>query len=36
MGARLEDIAATIHAHPTQSEGFMEAAHRALGAAIHI
>jgi dihydrolipoamide dehydrogenase len=36
MGARLEDIAATIHAHPTQSEGFMEAAQRALGAAIHI
>jgi dihydrolipoamide dehydrogenase len=35
-GARLEDIAATIHAHPTQSEGFMEAAQRALGAAIHI
>jgi dihydrolipoamide dehydrogenase len=36
MGTRLEDIAATIHAHPTQSEGLMEAAHRALGAAIHI
>jgi len=36
MGARLEDIAATIHAHPTQSEVFMEAAQRALGAAIHI
>jgi dihydrolipoamide dehydrogenase len=36
MGTRLEDVAATIHAHPTQSEGFMEAAHRALGAAIHI
>src|SRR5215217_2932085 len=25
MGARLEDVAATIHAHPTQSEGFLEA-----------
>jgi len=31
MGARLEDIAATIHAHPTLSEGFQEAAFRALG-----
>ncbi|MDH2386475.1 dihydrolipoyl dehydrogenase [Bradyrhizobium sp. CER78] len=36
MGARLEDIAATIHAHPTQSEGFHEAALRSLGHAIHI
>ena len=25
MGARLEDIAGTIHAHPTQGEGFQEA-----------
>ena len=31
MGARLEDIAGTIHAHPTQSEGFLEAALKALG-----
>jgi dihydrolipoamide dehydrogenase len=36
MGARLEDIAATIHAHPTQSEGFHEAALKSLGHAIHI
>ena len=36
MGARLEDIAATIHAHPTQGEAFMEAALRALGRPIHI
>ena len=36
MGARLEDIAATIHAHPTQSEGFHEAALKQLGHAIHI
>lgn len=36
MGARLEDVAATIHAHPTQSEAFHEAALRALGHAIHI
>lgn len=36
MGARLEDIAETIHAHPTQGEAFHEAALRALGHAIHI
>jgi dihydrolipoamide dehydrogenase len=36
MGARLEDVAATIHAHPTQGEAYMEAALRALGRPIHI
>ena len=36
MGARLEDIAGTIHAHPTQSEGFQEAALKALGHPLHI
>ena len=36
MGARLEDIAGTIHAHPTQSEAFQEAALKALGHALHI
>ena len=36
MGARLEDIAGTIHAHPTQSEGLQEAALKALGHALHI
>jgi dihydrolipoamide dehydrogenase len=36
MGARLEDIAQTIHAHPTQSEALLESALRALGHAIHI
>jgi dihydrolipoamide dehydrogenase len=36
MGARLEDIAATIHAHPTQSEGLAEAAMKALGHALHV
>ncbi len=36
MGARLEDIAGTIHAHPTQGEGFQEAALKALGHAVHI
>jgi dihydrolipoamide dehydrogenase len=36
MGAQLEDIAATIHAHPTLSEAFPEAALKALGQPIHI
>jgi dihydrolipoamide dehydrogenase len=36
MSARLEDIAATIHAHPTKAEGFLEAALNALGHSIHI
>ncbi len=36
MRARLEDIAATIHVHPTQSEGFLEASLKALGHPIHI
>ncbi len=36
MGARLEDVAGTIFAHPTQSEGFHEAALKSLGHAIHI
>lgn len=35
MGARLEDVAQTIHAHPTQSEALRESALRALGHAIH-
>ena len=36
MGATLEDIAGTIHVHPTLSEGFHEATQRILGHAIHI
>ena len=36
MGAVLEDLAGTIHVHPTLSEAFHEAALRALGHAIHI
>ena len=36
MGARLEDIAGTIHAHPTLGEAVHEAALRALGHALHI
>ncbi len=35
MGARLEDIAGTVHTHPTQGEGFQEAAFKALGLALH-
>lgn len=36
MGARLEDIAGTIHAHPTLGEGFAEASMKALGHALHV
>lgn len=36
MGATLEDIAGTIHVHPTLSEAFHESALKALGHAIHI
>ncbi len=36
MGACLEDIAGTIHAHPTLGEAVQEAAMRALGHAVHI
>jgi len=36
MGARLEDVAGTIHAHPTESEAFHEAALKALGKPLHI
>jgi len=35
MGARLEDIAGTIHAHPTQGEALQEAALRVLGRELH-
>ena len=35
LGATLEDVATTIHAHPTLSESVMEAAENALGHAIH-
>ncbi|MFC4249756.1 dihydrolipoyl dehydrogenase [Natribaculum luteum] len=35
LGATLEDVAATIHTHPTLSESVMEAAENALGHAIH-
>ena len=36
MGARLEDIALTIHGHPTMSEAFHESALAALGHPLHI
>ena len=36
MGAVLEDIAGTIHVHPTLTEATHEAALRALGHAIHL
>jgi dihydrolipoamide dehydrogenase len=35
MGATLEDVASTIHTHPTLAEASMEAAEHALGHAIH-
>jgi len=36
MGARLEDVAGSIHVHPTLTEGFAESALAALGHPIHI
>lgn len=36
MGAVLEDLAHTIHAHPTLSEGLAEASLHALGKPVHI
>jgi dihydrolipoamide dehydrogenase len=36
LGAVLEDVAGTIHAHPTLGEAVQEAALRALGHALHI
>ena len=36
MGATVEDIALTVHPHPTLTESMMEAAKAALGEAIHI
>ncbi|MEM9422891.1 MAG: dihydrolipoyl dehydrogenase [Pseudomonadota bacterium] len=35
MGARLQDLAGTIHGHPTKSEAVQEAALMALGHALH-
>lgn len=36
MGASVQDIALTIHPHPTLPEAIMEAAEAALGRAIHV
>jgi dihydrolipoamide dehydrogenase len=36
MGAQLEDVAGTMLARPTLSEGMLEAALRTLGRPIHI
>ena len=36
MGANVEDLALTVHAHPTLPEALMEAAELALGHPIHI
>ena len=36
MKARLDDVALTVHPHPSFSEGHMEAAAAALGKAVHI
>jgi dihydrolipoamide dehydrogenase len=36
MGSSVEDIALTIHPHPTLTEAMMEAAKASLGEAIHI
>jgi dihydrolipoamide dehydrogenase len=36
MGATAEDIARTIHAHPTLPESMMEAAESVHGAAVHV
>ncbi len=36
MAATVEELAATIHPHPTMSEGLLEAAHGALGMPLHV
>ncbi|MDP2984950.1 MAG: dihydrolipoyl dehydrogenase [Candidatus Latescibacter sp.] len=35
LNATVKDLASTIHAHPTLSEAFMEAAHSAIGVPLH-
>ncbi len=35
MGALLEDVAGTVHAHPTITEAFHESVLKTLGHAIH-
>ncbi|MEB3330483.1 MAG: dihydrolipoyl dehydrogenase [Candidatus Sericytochromatia bacterium] len=35
MGAHVDDVGLTVHAHPTLPEAFMEAVKHAVGAAVH-
>jgi len=35
LGATVQDLAQTIHAHPTLAEAVLEAAHKAVGAGLH-
>jgi dihydrolipoamide dehydrogenase len=35
LGATVEDLAHTIHAHPTLAEALMETAHKAMGEGLH-
>jgi dihydrolipoamide dehydrogenase len=35
LGTTVEDLARTIHAHPTLAEVLMETAHKAMGSALH-
>jgi len=35
LGATVENLAQTIHAHPTLAEAMMETAHKAMGACLH-
>ncbi|MEL7155395.1 MAG: dihydrolipoyl dehydrogenase [Actinomycetota bacterium] len=36
MAATVEEVAATVHPHPTMSEGLVEAAHGLLGLPLHV
>ncbi|MEL6983153.1 MAG: FAD-dependent oxidoreductase, partial [Actinomycetota bacterium] len=36
MAATVEELAATVHPHPTMSEGLLEAAHGTLGLPLHV
>jgi dihydrolipoamide dehydrogenase len=35
LGATVEDLARTIHAHPTLAEALMETAQKAMGSGLH-
>ena len=36
LGAKLEDVAGTIHPHPTYNEAILEAVEDALGKCVHL